>query len=699
MSGARSARWKIALSLALVVLAGHGGSLGDGLFFDDYWHRATLRGGGWGWTELVESATFDLPGELAHLWWQDTPLQWRYARPVAMAFMKLEYRLSGGAPAVIHAFGLLWHWGAGLLVFGLARRSLRRTWLAFFCAAVFVLHPHQVFGVSWIAARNAVVSGFFFLAAAYLYSGPTTLGRTNRGSTPLEESRLSRLNARQSPLRLAGALLCWLLALFARETAIVFPAIAVLLDAAAYGWSGFRRRAPAYLLMGLLAAGYLYWRLVVFPAAGPPEIYFTAPHGPAYAAWAASKLLHMLFAMIVQTPMFLGLATYAGLSGRNLIEHAVMTVVVAVALLWYVRASRGVATRWTWLAWLVLGLAPVVPVFVMPHFAYLPAAGLAIMIGVLVQRLRGAARTLLVLVALGSCLLAGTIYRYAWRAIVRSEQVLYADIGEHTPAPPPGAKLFFIDFPVAGIYGAVALREAWDVADIDGHFLTLAPHPLAVQKPCVIEVLNERDLVVSTPAPGYFSGHSGRMMLAGMRSGEALRAGATIAGELFDTTILEATDAGVTRLKFTFHQPLSSPEYYFFVSTPDRPAQRIRFDDQRAAISPEHVPLFEGARAGSDAARRAAGRRIRALARRAAELLADPMHLELDSRSDAGEEWLERMERWWRRVDASRVLDEDARWQTLAREALFERGCYSDLVTSVSRWVRSDLYLTGDAEP
>lgn len=698
-AGRRSDRWKVPLLLAVVTLVGHSGSLGDGLFFDDYWHRVTLRSGGWNWNDLVESATFELPGQLAHLWWQDTPLQWRYARPVAMAFMKLEYLLSGGDPAVIHAFGLLWHWGAGLVVFGLARRSLRRTWLAFFCAAVFILHPHQVFGVSWIAARNAVVSGFFFLAAAYLYSDRTTLRRNLGAADALGKSRLGRLDSRPSPLRLTAALLCWLLALFARETAIVFPAIAVLLDAAACGWAGLRRRVPIYLVMVLLAGGYLYWRLVVFPTAGPPGIYFTAPHGPAYLAWAASKLLHMLFAMIVQTPMFLGLATYAGLSGRNLAEHAVMAAVVLIALAWYVRASRGVATRWAWLAWLALGLAPVIPVFVMPHFAYLPAAGLAIMIGVLVQQLRGVARTLLVLVALGSCLFAGTIYRYAWRAIVRSEQVLYADIGDHTPPPQPGAKLYFIDFPVAGVYGAVAMREAWDVADIDGHFLTFAPHPLAVQEHSVVQALNDRELVVSAPAPGYFSGHSGRMMLAGMRSSAALHAGKTIAGELFDTTILEATDTGVTRLKFTFHKPLSTPGYYFYVSSPDRPAQRVRFEDQRAALAPEHAELLDQARTGSDAVRRAAAARLRGLARRAAGLLADPMRIELESRVDGGEEWLAQIERWWHRVDASRILEEDARWQALARGPLFERGCYSDLVTSVSRWVRSDLYLTGDAQP
>ena len=62
--------------LGLVVLAlAHGASLWDGLFFDDYWHRVTLRTYGWGFNDLVESATFDLPGRLVNLWPQEQPLR------------------------------------------------------------------------------------------------------------------------------------------------------------------------------------------------------------------------------------------------------------------------------------------------------------------------------------------------------------------------------------------------------------------------------------------------------------------------------------------------------------------------------------------------------------------------------------------------------------------------------------------------
>jgi len=47
---------------------------------------------------------------------------------------------------------------------------------------------------------------------------------------------------------------------------------------------------------------------------------------------------------------------------------------------------------------------------------------------------------------------------------------------------------------------------------------------------------------------------------------------------LFDTTVVETDGVGISKLRFTFHQPLDGGLYYFYVSTPERPAYRLRFD-------------------------------------------------------------------------------------------------------------------------
>ena len=736
--------------IVVLVLAAHGASLNDGLFFDDHWHRATLRDYGWSFRGLVESATFDVPGRLVRLWWQEQPLQWRYARPLAMLFMKLELILSGGSPVGVHAFALLWHAAAALLVYALALRAAGRRGWALFAAALFAVHPQSVFAVSWIAARNALVGGCFLLAALALYARGAGLGR----AAEAERRGTWRWFA------VAGAV--WLAALFCRESAIVFPALAVLIDLCAGGWRALRRRVGVHAALWLIAGAYLYWRLFVFPTQGPPSIYFTAPSGLAYASWAASKLLHMVFSLLWHTPMLLGLTTYAGLGAAGVALYAVLAAGVLGPLAAYLRLTPRERGRWLWPLWIAIAFLPVIPVFLMPHFAYVPAAGLAIAVALGLARLRGRLRlglTLLVTVYTVYCF---AVYRYVWRGVVRSEQVIYADVLAHTPRPGPGARLFFINLPAAGIYAAVAMREAWGLDDLEGHVLTFAPDPLMMRQPCVVERTGERELTVSSSG-GYFSGVSGRMLLDGMRPGDPLRAGTVYPGEEFDTTVLEADERGVTRLRFRFKRPLDAPEYHFYVSSARRPAARLEFVASDTPTPAEQARLLERAAGGVPEARAAAWGELVALAAPVAELTCAPIQDLLrrpaartpahaseprqseprpsgsggaergfeprpsasggaergseprpsgsdppraseprPSRSDppAGaavpnDDDVRRLAAWWREADVSARIDEQRRW--LANEAgpLRERSRYFAIFDFFARWLPSDLLLTG----
>lgn len=670
-----------AFGLCAIVLVTHGSALNDGLFFDDHWHRTTLRSGGWSLRDLIESATFDLPGQpprLINLWWQEQPLQWRYARPVAMLVMKLELLLSRGSPAGVHACALFWHALASLLVYLLARWALQHRGWAFLAAATFAFQPHSVFGVSWIAARNALVSGVLFLAAAGAYVG----------ASPLRAARGAGLSIPQ----LLAALLLWGLALFSRETAIIFPLLAPLLDLAGGGRTLLRRRLGVYGVMGVLAAVYLYWRLLVFPLADPPGIYFRPPAGALYPAWAAGKLAHMLFALVFQTPLFVGLATQGGATVRHALLYALMGLALAGIGVWYALTSRAVRARWVWPAWVVLAFVPVIPVFVMPHFAYLPAAALSIMLAAMVRGLRRWWRAgVLALLVIGSLWSFG-VYRCLWRGIVRSEQLIYADILAHTPPPPSGSKLFFINLPAAGIYATVGLREAWGMADLEGYVLTFASHPLVMQKRCIVEPLSDNELVVSTAAPGYFSGLAGQMLYDGMRPGSPLTTGTFVPGPVFDTTVLAATEEGVTRLKFTFHRPLASPEYYFFVSSSERPACRLRFGHAVADVgvaATETLPPAAGGETGG-AGLPELVRVIRPLAVQ----LASPIQTLLDDPQDLDQRGLEQLKMWWHSAGASRLQAESDAWRRANASVLAERERFFLIDSVARRIVQSDLFLT-----
>ena len=595
----------VVTGLAALVLAAHGWALWDGVYYDDHWHRAMLRGSGWSWNDLIEATTFDFPGRLIHLWWQEQPLEWRYPRPVAMFFMKLEYVLAGGDPFWIHAFGLIWHWLNAILVYRLACWGLGAVFVnpspspfsrsggeglqsplalsrppergrghsggtpsatswAVFAAALFVLNPNAAFTVSWSAARNAVVGAFFLLSALLAYIAASFPKNRRPGVL------------RRGPLCLSIVL--WALALFSRETAVIFPILVAALD----GWFGgaqhVRRRLPVHALIVLLTLVYVAWRLFVFPHASAPDIYFHTPQGVGYVLWAASKLLQLIFTLTMYLPLFMPIDPAEAAPWVVVLGHAIMLVLLLPGQILYARVTRGVRGRWYWPMWLIVSFAPVVPVATMPHFGYLPFVGCGIGVALFGMHLRPRGRTVLVSLTLCTIVTALCVHRVVWRGAFRSEQLIYADIRSTTPPPPPGSKLFFIDLPTSATFAAVALREQWGVEDLEGYVMTLAPESFRMPRRSIVERLNENELLVTTASPGYFAGYLERMLLRMSRPGAALAVTQTVPGELFDTTVVETDGVGITKLRFTFHQPLDGGLYYFYMSTPERPAYRLRFD-------------------------------------------------------------------------------------------------------------------------
>lgn len=577
------------IGLLAVVLVTQGGSLNDGVFLDDHWQRAASRDLGWSFHDLIESATIDFSGRWNRFWWQDRPLIWRYARPVGMLIVKLEYRLTGGDPVAIHAIGLGWHILTGWLVYRLALWAGLGIGWALLAGVFFVIHPHSTIAVGWTSARNAVVSGCFFAAALLLYAlasiGP----------------RAPTVNQAQAAPPLRGfmfgcAILLWILSLLSREAAIVFPGAVVFLDLAYGGWIHLRRRLGVYALLAIIAGAFLYWRLFAFSVAAVPDVYFIRPQGLDYLLWAGSKLLNLLFAQVFHTPMVMGVATKGQWSAAAIWAHVAMVILLAGIAAWYIAATRGRRDRWLWPACTALAFLPVLPVFTAPHFAYLPAIPYAIALTLMCRGIVQRWRPMVTVLVVAATLWSIGVYRVALRGIVRAEQLVYADVDSTTPPATPGTRVFFINLPIVATYASGVLADHWRVPDIRGYTLTLATHPLMMDRPSTVEVVDDRTIVVSTPPPGYFAGFIGHMFLRVMRKESALPPGAVIHGEEFDAEVLAADAAGIQKLKFIFRRPINSKQYIFYYCTPDRPARRLRFD------SPLSTPFVVPATTDSDLA-------------------------------------------------------------------------------------------------
>jgi hypothetical protein len=682
--------WRIRLwclgGLFLAILAAHGIALWDGVFFDDHWHRFTLTHYGWGWTDLIDSTTFNLPG-YSNLWWQIAPMEWRYARPLWMLIMKVQQIVAGGDPFWIHAFGLLWAWLCTALVFELALfTGLSAAW-AFFAGAFFIINPHSVMAVSWNACRNTMMGDSVLLACVVIYA---------RASFPRADQTVGRFR-----LKLFAVIGLWIAGLFIREADLILPALLITLDLSFGGWNHFRPRLPFHLVMIGLDLVYLVWRLKVFTLnhISPPKIYFFFEPGWNYLSWSLSRLMQLVFCHIVVTPPVGGLATHRGVFwSQHAPEYTVMAGAILLTFVLYAILSKGQRGRWYWPMWTVIFVSPITPVSLLPYFLYTSFAGKAVMLGVVLSRLqRGWVKKLLMVVVLGNTLYGFGLYQILCHGILRAEQMYYQDIFMQNPSPRPGDTVFFINQPIINLYAPLPMREHYGFQNLHGWVLTLGDHHIMMRQPSTVEQLNDHDLLLTTTEPGFFSGVVGQYMLDETRPKNPLMGGSVVHTPHFDVTVLEDNPFGYTRLKFSFKKPLNSPDYHFYFSSPQRTAYLLDFNPRPPALlSADTRRRFEAAHSPDPKARKTARVKLAEQAGPLTVQLGSDLQFNLaEDQNLASDKLLDRLETWWRRVDADRLLHEREEWLVRSESLRMARKRFYIIQNHFRSLVKSDLIQTG----
>ena len=188
------------------------------------------------------------------LTWEN--LQWCFSsqvcanwHPLTMLSLLVDYEIAGLHAGWYHAVNLLLHIATASLLFLFLTRSTRRTWLSFWVALLFAIHPLRVESVAWVSERKDVLCGFFWMLTL-----------------------LSYLSYRQHPNRRRYFLVmtCLLCALLAKPMAVTLPFLLLLVDIwplqqltltppatmadlMRRAWPLVREKMPLFLLCGVMS--------------------------------------------------------------------------------------------------------------------------------------------------------------------------------------------------------------------------------------------------------------------------------------------------------------------------------------------------------------------------------------------------------------------------------------------------------------
>ena len=293
-----------------------------------------------------------------------------YYRPLTLTSLMLDWAM-GGRPEnfrTFHRTSLALHVGSTVLVILLGYQVFRQPILAALVGLLFGVHPLTVEPVAWVMERKTILAAFFTFACLNAY---------------LRYTRHSR------PQWLAAAVVLYLLSLLAKPTGTPLPIIMLLMDY--WPLKRFSRRAvlekvPFFILSAVFAALCVLCEQKVNPLSLPAKL--SPLHLPLRLCWLTvfypcKILLPIHLSSVYMPPQPLALSNMLVL----------LSVAGTIALIGFLIVSR----RWTPAWWagaamFYVGLAPTMGfvgyswVVASDKYVYLPAVGLVLVLGWLLER-------------------------------------------------------------------------------------------------------------------------------------------------------------------------------------------------------------------------------------------------------------------------------------------------------------------------
>ncbi len=360
---------------------------------------------------------WDLKALFATDYWGEKLTNSKLYRPLTILTLAVDCALFGkDPPRGIHANNILTNAVIAVLVYALIRRLWQRRDLAFVTAALYAIHPVHTEVVANGAGRSELYMVLTLLAALHLHL--TYARRRFERDEKTSRTQAGQPKPRTAPQPriypyLAGAAVLYFVALLFKESAVVLPALALLIDLLVVR----RGRRPAWrywlaylaYLPGLVI--YTTIRLAVLgPALPAVQEVMSSATGWQRFLFASETMLRYIGQLIL--PIWL-CGEYADFT-RIIRPSVTEPMVLAGLAAWFVWAGliAWLARRrhyliLTGIAWFFISIFPVsnliVPVGTIraDRLLFLPSLGFAMIAGWALVRLAGVQRAVGIVATLG----------------------------------------------------------------------------------------------------------------------------------------------------------------------------------------------------------------------------------------------------------------------------------------------------------
>ncbi len=366
-------------------------------------------------------------------------------RPVLNLSFALNYAWGGARVGGYHAANLLIHVCAGLVLFGLVRRTLARPPLrerggaaalpiAFAAAALWLLHPLQTEAVAYVVQRAESLMGLCYLLTLYgLLRGAELLDRPAFAEAPAGEKA-----ARRAAFAWFG--LSWLACLFGmgtKEVMVTAPVLALCYDRTFLAGTfreAWRRRRGLHLA---LMATWIPLGLLVAGAGGNRGGTSGFDVGVGWWAYGLTQfqaLFRYLQLSVWPRPLIFEYGSFWARTPGEILPYAAVVLPLAAATLWALvrRPVAGFLGLWFFGILAPTSLVPGPLQMIAEHRMYLPLAAVLILVLVVAGAYRlGSHRGLTVLLVVAAGFGGLTYHRIL---AYRSELALWGDAVAKRPS-------------------------------------------------------------------------------------------------------------------------------------------------------------------------------------------------------------------------------------------------------------------------